>query len=75
MVLLLDQDLSQRVPSTVVKEVREFEDFGYYTDENGYKRWGVIPKSDKELILRDNRNEYDPQGIDSSDPRHHQMFA
>ena len=75
MVFLLDQELSQRVPSEVVKEVQEFEDFGYYTDEKGYKRWGVIPKPDKELIIRDNRNAYDPRGIDSSDPRHHQMLA
>ena len=75
MVFLLDQELSQRVPSEVVKEVKEFEDFGYYTDERGYKRWGVIPKPDKELLLRDSRNDYDPRRIDSSDPRHHQMLA
>lgn len=75
MVFLLDQELSQRVPSEVVKEVEAFEDFGYYTDERGYKRWGVIPKPDKELLLRDNRNDYDPRRIDSSDPRHHQMLA
>ena len=75
MVFLLDQELSQRVPSEVVKEVKEFEDFGYYTDEKGYKRWGVIPKQDKELLIRDNRNTYDPLGIDSSDTRHHQMLA
>ena len=75
MVFLLDQELSQRVPSEVVKEVEEFEDFGYYTDERGYKRWGVIPKPSKELLIRDNRNAYDPYRIDSSDPRHHQMLA
>ena len=75
MVFLLDQELTQRVPSEVVKEVKEFEDFGYYTDERGYKRWGVIPKPDKELLLRDNRNDYDPRRIDSSDPRHHEMLA
>ena len=75
MVFLLDQELTQRVPSEVKKEVEEFEDFGYYTDERGYKRWGVIPKPDKELLIRDNRNAYDPLGIDSSDPRHHQMLA
>ena len=71
MVFLLDQELSQRVPSEVKKEIREFEDFGYYTDEQGYKRWGVIPKLDKGLLMRDNRNTYDPRRIDSSDPRHH----
>ena len=75
MVFLLDQELSQRAPSIVVKEVQEFEDFGYYTDERGYKRWGVIPKPDKELLIRDNRNTYDPYRIDSSDTRHHQMLT
>ena len=74
MVFLLDQELSQRAPSVIVKEVQEFEDFGYYTDERGYKRWGVIPKPNKELILNDKRNAYDPYRIDSSDPRHHEMF-
>ena len=75
MVFLLDQELSQRVPTEVKKEVEAFEDFGYYTDERGYKRWGVIPKDNKQLILNDNRNAYDPRRIDSSDPRHHQMLA
>ena len=75
MVFLLDQEISQRVPTEVKKEVEAFEDFGYYIDERGYKRWGVIPKPDKELLLRDNRNAYDPRRIDSSDPRHHQMLA
>ena len=75
MVFLLDQELSQRVPTEVKKEVEAFEDFGYYTDERGYKRWGVIPKPDKDLLLNDNRNAYDPRRIDSSDTRHHQMLA
>ena len=75
MVFLLDQELSQRVPTEVKKEVEAFEDFGYYIDERGYKRWGVIPKPDKDLLLNDNRNAYDPRRIDSSDTRHHQMLA
>ena len=75
MVFLLDQELSSRVPTEVKKEIEEFEDFGYYIDERGYKRWGVIPKPDKELLIRDNRNTYDPYRIDSSDTRHHQMLT
>ena len=75
MVFLLDQELNARVPTEVKKEIEEFEDFGYYIDERGYKRWGVIPKPDKELVIRDNRNAYDPRRIDSSDPRHHQILA
>ncbi len=75
MVFLLDQELTQRIPTEVKKEVEEFEDFGYYIDERGYRRWGVIPKPDKELLIQDNRNAYDPRRIDSSDPRHHQILA
>ena len=27
----------------------EIKNYGYYTDENGIKRWGVIPGTNKEL--------------------------
>ena len=75
MVFLLDQELSQRVPSAVEKEVEPFEDFGYFIDEKGYKRFGVIPKSNNELILHDNRNAYDPRRFETSDTRYYEMLA
>jgi hypothetical protein len=31
----------------VVQEVEQFEDFGYYIDADGYKKFGVIPKAQK----------------------------
>lgn len=37
-----DQELMGIVPKKQVKE--EWDDVGYYTDSNGYKKYGVIPK-------------------------------
>lgn len=28
------------------EEQNQFQDIGYYTDEYGIKRWGIIPKDD-----------------------------
>lgn len=66
---LADQELSGRQPTNVVQEVEEFQDFGYYRDERGIKRFGVIPKVQKiEINIR--KEEYDdPYRIESSDPR------
>ena len=36
---------------------------------------GIMYSDDKDLLLNDNRNAYDPRRIDSSDTRHHQMLA
>ena len=66
---LADQELSGRQPVNVVQEVEQFEDFGYYVDERGIKRFGVIPKKvNIEINIR--KEEYDdPYRIESSDPR------
>ena len=66
---LADQELSGRQPINVVQEVEQFEDFGYYTDERGYKRFGIIPKK-PQLEYNINLKEYDnPYRIETSDPR------
>ena len=69
MMFLADQELSGRQPTTVVKEVEEFQDYGYYRDENGIKHFGLIPKNEnRQLNIR--QEEYDdPYRIESSDPR------
>lgn len=66
---LADQELSGRQPVLVEKEVEQFQDFGYYYDERGIKRFGVIPtKKTPELNMQ--RNEYDdPYRVETSDPR------
>lgn len=65
---LADQELSGRQPSLVVKEVEQFQDFGYYIDERGYKRYGVIPKQ-QPLNIEYKINNYDNYRIETSDPR------
>jgi len=41
---LADEELQGVVPKVSRQEEDVFEDIGYYYDENGYKRFGVIPK-------------------------------
>ena len=53
----------------VEKEVEQFQDYGYYYDERGIKRCGVIPTS-KTFETHIQKNEYDdPYRIETSDPR------
>jgi len=42
---LADEELGSIVPVKVIKqdETTVQQKVGYYTDERGYKRWGVIP--------------------------------
>lgn len=66
---LADQELSGRQPINVVQEVEQFEDFGYYTDERGYKRFGVIPKKQNTQLNIYQQTYDDPYRIETSDPR------
>ena len=68
MVELADQELSGRQPTKVESEVEEFQDFGYYIDERGYKQFGVIPKKNpqNQVIIK---QEDDPYRVETSDPR------
>jgi hypothetical protein len=43
---LADEELHGVVARKVVEENNQFEDVGWYTDERGYKRFGVIPKKE-----------------------------
>lgn len=67
MVFLADQELSGRQPTNVVKEVDQFQDYGYYIDSYGVKHYGVIPKKQTLQITREQYD--DPYRIESSDPR------
>ena len=68
MVFLADQELTGRAPTTVTKEVEQFQDIGYYRDSRGYKHFGVIPKT-PEIGIITNEEPDDPYRVDSSDPR------
>ena len=74
MMFLADEELSGRVPTKVVKEVEQFQDFGYYIDERGYRRFGVIPKKEQTVININQESYDDPYRIETSDPRLHQRY-
>lgn len=72
---LADQELSGRQPRTTeVEETEQYSDFGYYIDEYGHKKFGVIPKqqaqSNIEIIKQD-----DTFRIETSDPRIYEELA
>ena len=41
---IADEELSEVVPVAVKDMSNEFQDIGYYKDEKGYTRYGIIPK-------------------------------
>lgn len=53
---LADEELHGVVAKQVNYMKDEFQDIGYYTDERGYKRYGVIPKKSQINISIDNVN-------------------
>jgi len=42
---IADEEVSELVPVAVTEVKKEFQDIGYYKDENGYIKFGVIPKT------------------------------
>lgn len=67
---LADEELHDISPRAIKKEEIEWEDIGFYVDENGIKRYGIIPKNNTfktrtndEWISYENR-------IRSSNPRY-----
>lgn len=69
MVELADQELSGRQPTKVDKEVEEFQDYGYYINDKGYREFGVIPKKQSNQIVIKQEENNDPYRIETSDPR------
>ena len=45
-----DEELNDVIPREYKPVSKEFRDIGYYTDENGHKRFGVIPKQNENSI-------------------------
>ena len=41
---IADEELSEVVPVATQDIKKEFQDIGYYIDEHGYRRYGIIPK-------------------------------
>lgn len=70
MALLADEELNGVVPRAAVVENNTFKDIGYYRDENGIKRYGIIPNNNNKKAYYDPYHNSDNDlGIRSSDPR------
>ena len=72
---LADQELSGRIPLKIEKdEDNKFQDIGYYTDEYGYKHFGVIPQKQQVQNIR-LQYENDPYRNETSDTRLHDLVS
>ena len=72
---LADQELSGRQPFKAEEDVSDkFQDFGYYTDEYGYKRFGIIPQQEV-LQNVEIKHTYDPYRIETSDSRLYERMS
>ena len=71
MALLADEELSGVAPKKVEPPVEDEDEVGFYIDENGIKRWGVISKQNTYKIrYNDDFGQYnDYRGIRTSNPR------
>ena len=70
MALLADEELQGIIPK-VVEEVKDtWQDVGFYTDEQGRRRYGVIPKQTSQIHFNNNFGQlYDSIGPRTSNTR------
>lgn len=74
---LADEELSGVVPKQIKQEDDTWDDIGFYIDDNGHKRWGVIPRTQQPNINVNHKFDIldDNIGIRSSDPRRRLGFV
>lgn len=67
MACLADEELVGVIPRADEITNKQWKDVGWYTDERGYKQFGIIPTKDQNMnvIIK---HEYDPSRIRSSHP-------
>ena len=63
-----DEELNGIIPKVNKPISDEFQDIGYYTDERGYKRFGIIPKTNQ-IQAKAHWDLYDGKNV-TSDPRY-----
>ena len=63
---IADEELSELVPVESKKIEKEFQDIGYYKDENGYTRYGIIPKQQKIQTAKVKWDNYDGRNVTSN---------
>lgn len=64
-----DEELSDIIPKVNIQEKKEFRDIGYYKDEKGYTRYGIIPKASQRQTIANWNELYDGRNV-TSDPRY-----
>ena len=47
-----DEELNDIIPREYNPISKEFQDIGYYTDEKGVRRYGIIPKYNEYQALK-----------------------
>ena len=47
---IADEELSEVIPTQQKPASSEFQDIGYYTDEKGIRRYGIIPKYKESIV-------------------------
>lgn len=67
MAMLADEELIGVLPRIDEINVKQWKDIGWYTDEKGYKRYGVLPDKKPNVNVNWN-NIYDKSRIRSSNP-------
>jgi len=67
---IADEEVSELVPVAVKETKNEFQDIGYYKDENGYTRFGIIPKQIQHQVKANIDTGYIEGYNITSDPRY-----
>lgn len=63
---IADEELSDVVPKKTEPVSKGFQDIGYYKDEKGYTRFGIIPKSVMTTRVKWNTSDYTNETINSN---------
>lgn len=73
MALLADEELQGVVPKGAEIKNTKYSEIGFYIDDRGIRRWGVIPENTNSIRTNNdfgqNYLNYDSYGIRTSDPR------
>lgn len=70
MAMLADEELQGAVPRLVETVKETWQDIGFYTDDQGRRRYGTIPKQSTQIRFNNNFGQlYDSIGPRTSDPR------
>lgn len=70
MCMLADEELQGVVPKLTEDVKDSWQDIGFYTDEYGRRRYGILKKQDNQILFNNNFGQtYDDIGPRTSDPR------